>query len=62
MSSQSMVQWATQKYNSHICSIQTLLRYLRYMFYVTAMKSISTNPFLITGYQGPDYFCDRENA
>lgn len=26
----------------------------------TAMKSISTNPFLITGYQGPDYFCDRE--
>ena len=24
------------------------------------MKSISTNPFLITGYQGPDYFCDRE--
>ena len=35
MSSQSMVQWATQKYNSYICSIQTLLRYLRYMFYVT---------------------------
>ena len=28
----------------------------------TAMKSISTNPFLITGYQGPDYFCDRENS
>ena len=26
----------------------------------TTMKSISTNPFLITGYQGPDYFCDRE--
>ena len=26
----------------------------------TEMKSISTNPFLITGYQGPDYFCDRE--
>ena len=24
------------------------------------MQSISTNPFLITGYQGPDYFCDRE--
>ena len=24
------------------------------------MKSIPTNPFLITGYQGPDYFCDRE--
>lgn len=28
----------------------------------TAMKNIPTNPFLITGYQGPDYFCDRENA
>ena len=26
----------------------------------TAMKNIPTNPFLITGYQGPDYFCDRE--
>lgn len=24
------------------------------------MKNIPTNPFLITGYQGPDYFCDRE--
>ena len=28
----------------------------------TAMKNIPTNQFLITGYQGPDYFCDRENA
>ena len=26
----------------------------------TVMKNIPTNPFLITGYQGPDYFCDRE--
>ena len=24
------------------------------------MKNIPTNPFLITGYQGPDYFCDRK--
>ena len=63
MSSQSMVQWATQKYNSHICSIQTLLRYLHVLCNIkTAIKNIPTNPFLITGYQGPDYFCDRENA
>lgn len=29
-----MIQWAKQKYDFYICSIQTLLRYLRYMFYV----------------------------
>lgn len=65
MSSQSMVQWATQKYNSHICSIQTFIALfaLHVLCNIkTAMKNIPTNPFLITGYQGPDYFCDRENA
>ena len=31
----SFRNFAKQKYNSYICSIQTLLRYLRYMFYVT---------------------------
>ncbi len=25
------------------------------------MKSKPANPFLVSGYQGPDYFCDREN-
>ena len=24
------------------------------------MKNKPINPFLIVGYQGPDYFCDRE--
>lgn len=24
------------------------------------MKSKPINPFLVVGYQGPDYFCDRE--
>ena len=28
----------------------------------TRPNAYPTNPFLITGYQGPDYFCDRENA
>ena len=28
----------------------------------TAMKNIPTNPFLITGYQGPDYFCEKKKS
>ena len=26
------------------------------------LETFTEYPFLITGYQGPDYFCDRENA
>lgn len=35
--------------------------YILYYTYCLILHAMIKNPFLVTGYLGPEYFCDRED-